>query len=162
MVAQSFRRQLPAIASERMLHAVEAFASIFVPFYFFHAGLALERDDLTPDAFLLGVLFVVLAVPFRIAAVAIQRRVRFGENLRASLRIGAPMLPTLVFTLVIAEIIRDRFTVPPGIYGGLVVYAIVTTLIPSFLFRAPAPEFAAPTVLPLPEAPTSEDDAPGR
>ena len=39
MAAQRFRVHLPAMASENMPHAVESFASLFVPFCFFHAGL---------------------------------------------------------------------------------------------------------------------------
>ena len=45
VTAQRFREQLPQIASTNMLNAVEQFASFFVPFYFFHAGLGLHRDD---------------------------------------------------------------------------------------------------------------------
>ncbi|MBK7092132.1 MAG: hypothetical protein IPH59_10520 [bacterium] len=41
VAAQRFREELPAMASEQMLHAVELFASVFVPFYFFNAGLHL-------------------------------------------------------------------------------------------------------------------------
>lgn len=150
IVAQRFRRELPAMASERMLHAVESFASIFVPFYFFHAGLALRRDDLTLMALLYGLAFLALALPVRVLLVAIHRRIRFAEPVRESLRVAVPMLPTLVFTLVIAEIIRDKFPVPIGVYGGLVVYALVNTMIPSLVFRAPPPEFGSPAVLPLP------------
>jgi Kef-type K+ transport system membrane component KefB len=149
MVAQRFRRQLPAIASERMLHAVEAFASIFVPFYFFHAGLELRRDDFSLAALLYGGLFLGVAIPVRVAAVALHRKLRFGEPLQASVRVGIPMLPTLVFTLVIAEIIRDRFDSPPGVFGGLIIYALVNTMIPSIVFRSPTPEFETPQMLPL-------------
>ena len=42
MVARRFRERAPALASERMLDAVESFASLFVPFYFFYAGLNLR------------------------------------------------------------------------------------------------------------------------
>ena len=155
MVAQRFRERLPAMASERMLHAVEAFASIFVPFYFFHAGLVLRREDFTREAFGLGVLFLVLAVPVRILLVSLHRRLRFGESLSESLRVGVPMLPTLVFTLVIAEILRDRFDAPAALFGGLIIYALANTMIPSLVFRTPTPEFETP------EAPPLEDPGPG-
>src|SRR5690606_30062719 len=39
IVAQRFRERLPAMASEEMVHAVDVFASFFIPFYFFGAGL---------------------------------------------------------------------------------------------------------------------------
>jgi Kef-type K+ transport system membrane component KefB len=150
MVAQSFREQLPAMASERMLHAVEAFGSIFVPFYFFHAGLVLRREDLSLDALLIGGALVAVGVPLRLLLLAAHRRIRFGERFGASLRVGVPMLPTLVFTLVIAQILRDGIGVPPALYGGLVVYALATTVIPSLVYRAPTPEFEALRIQPLP------------
>ena len=37
-----------------MIHAVEMFASFFVPFYFFYAGLTLRTGDFTLGALLLG------------------------------------------------------------------------------------------------------------
>lgn len=38
LAAQRLREEMPAQASEQMLHAVEVFASFFVPFYFFGAA----------------------------------------------------------------------------------------------------------------------------
>lgn len=149
IVAQRFRERLPAMASEKMLDATEAFASIFVPFYFFHAGLILRREDFTLDALLLGAVLLVVGVPLRLALVAIHRRIRLGESLRESLRVGVPMTPTLVFTLVIAQILRERFDAPSALFGGLIVYALVNTVIPSLVFRTPTPEFETPEALPL-------------
>jgi len=63
MAAQRFRERLPAMVSESMLHAVESFASIFVPFYFFHAGLILHRSDLTLEALGFGLALFAVAVP---------------------------------------------------------------------------------------------------
>lgn len=141
MAAQQFRRQLPALASLRMLGAVESFASLFVPFYFFHAGLELRREDLTLAALGLGVLFTAITIPFRLAQVALHRGLRLSEGLRTSLRVGVPMLPTTVFTLVIAEILRDEFALSPTVFGGLIVYTLINTLIPGFFMRKP-PSFA--------------------
>jgi Kef-type K+ transport system membrane component KefB len=43
--AQNFKRWLPALGTDNMLHSVEVFASFFIPFYFFQAGLQLNRSD---------------------------------------------------------------------------------------------------------------------
>ena len=141
MAAQRFRTSLPSLASARMLGAVEAFASLFVPFYFFHAGLALTRDAFSLWSLAIGAGFVATAIPLQLALLAGHRRMRFGEGLREGLRVGVSLLPTTVFTLVIVGILRDNFAVPPHIVGGLVIYAIVTTMAPSVLLRKPAPEF---------------------
>jgi Kef-type K+ transport system membrane component KefB len=143
MAAKGLREQLPAMASERMMHSVEAFASLFIPFYFFHAGLSLRPEDLGFAAWGWGLTFVIAIVPVRVAMVAFHRLLR-GEPFRAGLRIGLPLAPTLVFTLVLAEILRQRFDLPPALFGGLVVYALGSTLMPGFLLRAipfgPEPE----------------------
>ena len=63
------------------------------------------------------------------------------------------MLPTLVFTLVIAEILRSEFAIAPMIYGGLIVYTMLNTVLPGVLLDAPVPEFDSP------ELPSTEDTA---
>ncbi len=144
VAARRFRESLPAMASERMLHAVEVFASFFAPFYFFGAGAELQREDLSLLSIGVGVVFFLLAVPVRLGSVALLRRWTMGEGLRASARVGIPMLPTLVFTLVLAGILRDTFGVGDPVIGGLIVYALLTTLIPGFVFGGPTPTFDAP------------------
>jgi Kef-type K+ transport system membrane component KefB len=123
---------------------VEVFASFFVPFYFFNAGLHLRPEDLSLGAFLLGLVFLLVAVPVQILIVATHRRLMLGERFTRGLRIGASMAPTLVFTLVIAEILRDRFQVAPVLFGALIVYTVADTLIPGFALRLPPPEFETP------------------
>jgi Kef-type K+ transport system membrane component KefB len=153
MAAQQFRRQLPALASLRMLGAVESFASLFVPFYFFHAGLELQRDDMTLAALGLGVLFTVVSIPFRLSQIVLHRAVRLSEGVRTSMRVGVPMLPTTVFTLVIAEILRDQFQISPVVFGGLVVYTLINTLIPGVFLRAPTYAFEDELVMSGPVVP---------
>lgn len=144
MAAQRFRERLPAIASEDMIHAVEMFASFFVPFYFFNAGLQLRREDLNPMSVAYGVGFLAVIVPLRIVTVTVHRRIVLVEGQKVGMRIAVAMLPTLVFGLVIAEILRDRFAAPPAIFGGVILYTLVTTLVPAFFFRRPPSEFLAP------------------
>lgn len=141
MAAQRFRSALPSLASARMLGAVESFASLFVPFYFFHAGLALQQETFSWPSLALGAAFVLFALPLRLGFVWVHRWFRFREPLREGLRIGVPMLPTTVFTLVIVEILRTDFPVPAFVRGGLVIYAIANTLAPSVVLRSPTPAF---------------------
>jgi Kef-type K+ transport system membrane component KefB len=152
MAAQRFREHLPSMASEKMLHAVEAFASLFVPFYFFHVGLELSPEDFRTDALLITVAFLAV-IPGRILLVWLPRQLMLRESFRNTLRVSLPMLPTLVFTLVIVEILRDRFGAPPAIVGALILYTLVTTVLPPLVLRVPPPEFDTPELLPLDEAP---------
>ncbi|MBI4420701.1 MAG: cation:proton antiporter [Gemmatimonadetes bacterium] len=159
IAAQTFRRQLPAIASDRTLHAVEVFASFFVPFYFFSAGLQLRAEDFAVEALLVGGGFLATMIPLRVALVLLHRRAVLGETLRAGMRIGAAMLPSLVFTLVIAAILRDTFAVPRPIFGGLIIYTLANTLVPGFALRLPAAE---PDIWHAEWEPKQQDEQPDR
>lgn len=148
MAAQRFRVHLPAMASERMLHAIESFASLFVPFYFFHAGLELEAGDFKPAAVLVGLGLLALATPLRIAVVSLSRKAALKENWREGWRVSISLLPTLVFTLVLATILREQFGLSRTLFGGLIVYALVSTVLPTWILRLPPPEFDEPSMLP--------------
>lgn len=144
MAAQGFRRRLPSMTSSRNLHAVEVFASFFAPFYFFGAGLHLHREDFAPASLAVAAGMLVIAVPAQSLLIAIHRRLRLGEPLRRSRRVAVALLPTLVFTLVLAEILKDRYGASPALFGGLILYALITTMIPGFVLRVPPVEFEAP------------------
>jgi len=145
MVAQRFRGRLPSITSEQTLYAVEVFASFFIPFYFFNAGLHLRAEHFTLGALGIG-LTCMLILPFRVALVALHRRVALREPFSMGARVGISLVPTLVFTLVIAELLRDSFGVPPALFGGLVIYALVNTVLPTALLKAPPPLYDQPAV----------------
>jgi len=87
-------------------------------------------------------------VPVRLVTVTLHRRLALKEPVREALKVAVPMLPTLVFTLVIAGILRDRYDIPGWLFGGLIVYAFVTTVLPALVTRAPPPDFLLPALLP--------------
>jgi hypothetical protein len=82
--------------------------------------------------------------------VAIHRRLSLDESMKSGARIGLSLVPTLVFTLVIAEILRERFAVSQVVFGGLIVYTLVNTLLPGLILRIAPPEPEAVDV-PVPE-----------
>lgn len=138
--AQFLRERLPALSSESLVHAVEAFASVFAPFYFFYAGLHLRAQDFSPLAMAVGVGMLLLCVPLRVLLVLVHRRAAFHQPLRAGMPVAVALTPTLVFSLVLAEILRDRFAAAPWLVGALLIYTVGNTLIPGFLLRGNATE----------------------
>jgi len=137
LVARLLQQRMPLLASHENLHALRLFASFFVPFYFFGSGTHVPGEALSFEALGLGVLLTLVVLPLRIALVWLQRRAMFGESFRSSLRVSLALSPTLVFTLVLAGIMRERFEVPAVLYGALLLYAALNTLLPSLVFRAP-------------------------
>lgn len=158
VTAQRFRTQMPAIASAQMLGAVELFASFFVPFYFFHAGLGLSAGDFSGKALLLGGALLLAMIPARIYLVAVHRRWSLGESLKSGSRIGLSIVPTLVFTLVIAEILRERFGVSQALFGGLIVYTLTNTMLPGFIL--PLLSADSRSDVPVPEMGLAAPDTP--
>ena len=136
-IARLLRSRLPQLASEDNLHAIRMFASFFVPFYFFYAGIGVPSDGLTWEALRLGLILTGVVLPIRITIVWLQRRFIKGESALFSLRVATALTPTLIFTLVIATILRTRFNLSADLFGALLIYAVITTLLPSFVLAKP-------------------------
>lgn len=149
LAARQFRSRLPAMSSERMLHAVEAFASFFVPFYFFHAGQEVDAGTLDGAAVVIGILCLGGSVLLRLGETVLHRWLALREPPRTSLRIGVALLPTLVFTLVLAGILRERPGVPPSVVNGMVIFTVLITLLPGLLLRLPVEEYEIPHLDPV-------------
>jgi Kef-type K+ transport system membrane component KefB len=137
LVARMLRLRMPRLASDDNMHALRLFATFFVPFYFFHAGTGISRDALTWEAAGLGVVLTMVLVPLRIGIVWLQRRLMFGEQRHSSLKVALSLSPTLVFTLVLANILYVRFDLPAVLFGALILYTSLNTLLPSLILRAP-------------------------
>lgn len=128
---------MPRLASDQNLHAVRLFATFFVPFYFFNAGTKVPEGAVSWEALLMGLALTALVLPFRIGTIWLQRRFMFGEDHRSSLRVSVALAPTLIFTLVLAGILRDRFALSDTLFGALLLYATLNTILPSLVFRSP-------------------------
>ncbi len=135
--ARMLRARLPGMASEANLHAIEMFASFFVPFYFFDRGLHVPAQSLSLRALILGLVITAAALPLRIGVVWLQRLFIRGESLRGSLRVATALTPTLVFTLVLAALLRTRFGLDDTWYGALLLYAGLSTWLPSLVLAQP-------------------------
>ena len=154
------RARMPALASDENLHAVGLFASFFVPFYFFYSGMHVPAGALRWEALLVGVLLTGVLLPFRFGSLWLQRRFIREESAIASLRVSVALVPTLIFTLVVAAILRERFGISDTIYCALLVYAAASTALPSFLLaRLIDIDLAALHGLPK-QAPEVGDQAP--
>jgi Kef-type K+ transport system membrane component KefB len=153
VAAQRFRATHPAMSSEKMIDALESFGSVFIPFYFFHAGTEIEPENVTWRAAAIGLLLVLVLVPIRVAVISLHRKLALEERFAVSRRVGSAMIPTLVFTLVILGILTARFDLSPALGGALVLYTIVNTTLPPLLLKARPADFEDVAALPLPEAP---------
>jgi Kef-type K+ transport system membrane component KefB len=123
---------------------VELFASFFIPFYFLNAGLHLRPEQFSWRSLGLALVLLVVVLPLRVLPVALQRRLALKEAWSTGIRIGTAVVPTLVFTIVIAEILQERFLLAPELFGALIVFTLVNTMLPGFALGAPLPEYETP------------------
>lgn len=137
VVARLLHERMPSLASDENLHALRLFATFFVPIYFFSAGTHVPPSAFGADALLIGLGLTAAVLPLRIGIVWLQRRMMFGESTGSSLRVALALTPTLVFTLVIADILHARFGLSDTWLGALVIYTVLNTMLPSLLLRAP-------------------------
>lgn len=152
-IARLLRQRMPQLASDENLHAIRMFASFFVPFYFFYKGMSVPTGALTLQALGLGLVLTLVALPLRVGVLWLQRRFIKGESPRGSLRVATALTPTLIFTLVLATILRERFQLDDAFYGALLFYAGVSTLLPSLVMTKPLqpqpPQADTPTAPPV-------------
>jgi len=132
-VARLLRERMPKLASDENLHAVRLFASFFVPFYFFHAGTGIPAEAFQWRSLALGLALSAVVLPLRVGIQWLHRRMLHRESAAGSLRVAITLAPTLIFTLVLAGILRERFELPATWYGALLVYAFASTALPSAL-----------------------------
>ncbi|MBX3604091.1 MAG: cation:proton antiporter [Piscinibacter sp.] len=162
-IARLLRRRMPMLASDTNLRAIQLFASFFVPFYFFYKGMSVPAGALTLEALQIGAALTLAVLPLRVGALWLQRRFIRGESARGSLRVATALTPTLIFTLVLATILRERFQIPDSLYGALLFYAAVSTVLPSLLLGKPL-DFdptMPPREAPLPTAAATLDATSG-
>jgi len=138
LVAGLLKTRMATLASHENLHAVRLFASFFVPFYFFQQGMEVPTGALVVKALLYGLALSVIVLPIRIAKNWLQARYFSRRDPAGGMRVAVALTPTIIFTLVIAGILHESFHIDDAIFGGLIVYAAISTILPSFVL----PRFA--------------------
>ncbi|MCF8186958.1 MAG: hypothetical protein K9J28_09105 [Sulfuritalea sp.] len=133
-IAVLLKKRMPLIASDANLEAIRLFTTFFIPFYFFVSGSRLPMEVFSETSFFIGLLILMMALPIRWFIVWLQRRISNVESSISSFRVAVALTPTLIFTMVIGEILFTRNQISVEIFGGLVMYAILNTLLPTIVF----------------------------
>lgn len=137
IVAGQLKEKLPNLASEINLNAVKLFATFFVPFYFFASGMKVPQNVFTIDALWLGLTISLVIIPLRIVSITIQRVFVHKDEWQSAYRVATALTPTLIFTLVISTILYERFGINDELFGALLIYACLTTLVPIWVLPKP-------------------------
>ncbi len=135
LTAVRLQHELPELSSTSLMQSVGLFSSFFIPFYFFKSGLHLRSEYFTWSSIKVAIIAFVFVTPIKIGSVAIYRRYRLLNSWGTGLRIGSAMTPTLVFTIVIADILQERFNLSPELFGGLILFALSNTVLSGVMTR---------------------------
>lgn len=131
------KHKVPNFASERNLSAIKLFASFFVPFYFFYSGIKVPASIFSLGSISFGIALSFILIPLRILTISVQRMIIHKDSFKTSLSISTALTPTLIFTLVISTILYEKFNISEELFGALLIYAGITTLIPIWILPKP-------------------------
>lgn len=132
-VARLLCERMPLLALENNLRTVRLFTSFFVPFYFFYSGTKIPPEAFQWHSLALGLAISAIVLPARIGVQWLHRRMAVKESAQSNLKVCVTLVPTLIFALVLASILRERYGIPDTLYGALLVYACISTALPSFV-----------------------------
>jgi Kef-type K+ transport system membrane component KefB len=124
---------MTTLTSDTNLHAVRLFSSFFVPFYFFKEGMEVPAGALAWKAVLYGLALAAVVIPIRIGKDWIESLIFSRRKGGSGMRVAVALVPTLIFTLVIAGMLHDQFHINDELFGGLLIYSAIATILPSFV-----------------------------
>ncbi|CAN5470777.1 hypothetical protein BH09SUM1_BH09SUM1_28260 [soil metagenome] len=119
--------------------AVELITALFIPVYFFRAGAVIPLESLSLLSLGIGTGFTLVFF-LRIAPVILSRRPITKVSSRSSAKIALALAPTLVFGLVIADILHKQTDIPKWLVGALIVHTLLITILPVIVLRGEVTE----------------------
>lgn len=135
LVGSRFKNEFFHEGEETLFRALASFFTVFLPFYFFYTGLGFSLSGLSLKAIGVGVLMIVLCLPLRIFLINNSLR-RFLPNEEFDYyRISLSLMPTLVFGLVITNILITHNLASDTVAYGLIVYTLITSSLPALIFH---------------------------
>ncbi|MBK9041567.1 MAG: cation:proton antiporter [Bdellovibrionales bacterium] len=135
IVTGQYKRHLPNANTDQMLQALRSFSTFFIPFYFFNSGLKIAHEAFSINALLIALVLLIISGPIKIVSIILHRRVSMNESWKDSLAIAVSLMPNLVFGLVLADILKTQMDLPIEIFGGLIIYTLLITLLSPMIVK---------------------------
>jgi Kef-type K+ transport system membrane component KefB len=130
LIASKFKKQIFKDDEESFFGSLSSFFNVFLPFYFFFAGLKIKVADLTLEPLTSALILFVIFVPLRIWIIRVSvKRIKHDID-RNSYNISLSLMPTLIFGLVIAGILKDRGILEQKYIFSLIIYTLLTSILP--------------------------------
>jgi Kef-type K+ transport system membrane component KefB len=144
MTAGRFSHFMESKNSDKFLYSVSLFFSFFIPFYFYRAGLTFDLTYMNLKGGFYGLCFLVFLLPIRYFGSLFSIKFFINESFSKNRSVAMPLIPNLIFGLVIASIITNTYAneISGEIVSGLIFYTIVVSILPwVFLNKTPIDEY---------------------
>ena len=144
MTAGRFSHFMASKNSDKFLYSVSLFFSFFIPFYFYRAGLTFDLSSMNMMGVLYGIVFLAALMPIRYMSSLFSIRFFIDQTFEKNRMVAMPLVPNLIFGLVIASIITQSYSdqINGELVTGLIVYTLVASILPwVFLNKAPVSEY---------------------
>lgn len=133
LVGSRFKKKIFKENEEFIFKALNSFFNVFLPFYFFYAGIKMPLSSFNLPAIKMGIIFFVIFVPLRIILNSFSFKYLFKDFVQSSYKVSFSLIPTLIFGLVIAGILKERGEVSDLLIFSLVIYTLLASLFPILL-----------------------------
>lgn len=140
IVGGRFKHEIFKEGEENMLHSLSSFFKTFLPFYFFYAGLNIFFKEITLEALKIGSIMLVIFIPLRLLIIGSSIKFFMKEVKKDPYKISLSLMPTLIFGLVIASILKERGIVPSVLIYALLIYTLLNSIIPALVLTAAKPQ----------------------
>lgn len=140
IVGGQFKKQIFKEGEENMLHSLSSFFKTFLPFYFFYAGLKIYFNEISFEAIKIGFILLVVFIPLRLLIIGSSIKFFMTEVKKDPYKISLSLMPTLIFGLVIASILKERGIIPSVLIYSLLIYTLLNSIIPAIVLTAAKPK----------------------
>lgn len=134
LIGSRFKSEIFKDGEVALFRSLSNFFTVFLPFYFFSAGLKLSVEGFTLNALGIGLIMVLIFVPIRMALVVTSVKFFLKNTLIKGYKISLSLIPTLIFGLVIASVLLQRGEVDKTLVYALIIYTLITSLLPTIFF----------------------------
>ncbi len=135
IITGQYKRNSPSAQTEQILQTLRSFSAFFMPFYFFNAGVKMPEGIFSKESFIVALTLLTITLPIKIGSVLIQRRFSFSEDWKDSFSVAVSLIPTLIFGMVLADILRKKMGLSDTLYIGLIIYSLLTTIFSQLILK---------------------------
>lgn len=134
LIGSQFKKEIFKESEHSLFMALSSFFNVFLPFYFFYSGLKISPNELSLGALYIAIGLFVAFVPMRVFLIRMSMKLFLKDYNPEAFNISLSLMPTLIFGLVISSILKERGIIDPKWIYALIIYTIMTSLIPAIIF----------------------------